>query len=72
MDSLYGFQVFPCHYMFDRKQVKFPRSKKKRMIKKWRKQPKNYKIIPQEKVIQIGNGLHMHPDLYIKLKEQTK
>ena len=37
-------------------QVRFPRSKKKRIRKKWRKQGKNYEFIPEEATCHARKG----------------
>ena len=50
-------------YLSDRVQYKFPRSKKKRIRKKWAKNPKNWKNVPKLETYQIGDTLIMHPEM---------
>ncbi len=44
-----------------REQVRFPRSRKVRIRRKWAKQKKNWRKWPDPKILQIGNAFHMHP-----------
>ena len=54
--------------MADYKQVKFPKTKRKRTQRKWAKQSKNYAYIPWKTIYQIkGMGYVMHPSLKVKL-----
>lgn len=48
-------------------QFRFPRSKKKRIRKKWSKNLANYK--PDPKVYQIQGKLYAHPQTARRLKE---
>ena len=52
-----------------RVQMRFPKSRKRRIRKKWRRNPANYKTIVKPKVIQVARGLHMHPETFTKLKK---
>jgi hypothetical protein len=70
--SLYGFQVRQCPWMTVRKQVRFPRSKKRRMRKKWAKQQRNYATVPSTEIIQMMGAFHMHPETWQKLKATDK
>ena len=54
------------------KQVKFPKSKKKRIISKWKKNKKNFKTVMVEKFLIIGNNILLREDTYFKLKEHYK
>ena len=68
--SLYGFEVRQCPWMTVRKQVRFPRSKKRRMRKKWAKQRRNYATVPSTEIIQMMGVFHMHPETWQKLKRK--
>ena len=64
IDMFNGLQIFTDPNHCTLKQTKFPRSKKARMRKKWRKQLKNYTEIPREPfVIKVAGreGIIMHP-----------
>jgi len=45
----------------DRIQVKFPRSNKQRIRKKWAKRASNWKSVPKRDVYKIGGMLVCHP-----------
>jgi vesicle coat complex subunit len=49
-----------------------PRSKKKRIIKKWKKNPNKQIIKPSTKYYVIGNTIVCHPIMRRKLLEQFK
>lgn len=51
-------------------QFRFPRSKRRRIRAKWRKDRRNWKRIPTGEVYQIGDTLYMHPDMMAKLAEK--
>lgn len=67
---LSGVRVYSSPHMADRKQVRFPRTKKRRIRKKWAKRPENYKTIPWDKVYQMGDAIYAHPAMIEKLKRQ--
>lgn len=51
-------------------QFRFPRSKKKRIRKKWSKQERNFKLVKHEAAAwRVGDTLYVHPTTYIRLKE---
>lgn len=71
-----GIRVMSTPWMCDRIQTRFPKSKKKRIRKKWAKNPKNYSNVPWKKGYVVddplfGGGpiLHIHPQM---LEELTK
>lgn len=66
-----GLRIITNPYMADRVQVRVPRSKKRRIRKKWAKRPENYKIVPWDKAYQIGDVVYMHPSMAEKLRRLT-
>ena len=59
--GLYGLRIVTEPTLSKRVQVKFPKSKKRRMRKKWAKDQKNWKTVPLDTIYQMGNTLIMHP-----------
>lgn len=51
-----GLQLVADSFLSDRKQFRFPRSKCKRIRKKWRKRPENYRDFPRMVAYQVGNN----------------
>jgi len=49
-------------------QVKFPKSKKKRIRNKWKKNSKNFTIKMVEKFFVVGNKIILREETYQKLK----
>lgn len=75
MDSLPSFMGMPVYedsnlYDTHRKQVRFPRSKRARIRRKWAKQEKNFKVWITGDAARIGNRLHVHPTLMPELRRQ--
>lgn len=64
-----GIKLVADPWMFDRVQFRFPRSKKKRIRKKWAKDQKNYKNVPWDKVYKIGDTFIMHPTLLDQVRK---
>jgi hypothetical protein len=54
-----------------RKQIQFPRSKKRRIIKKWAKLEKNYSSTHEPTAYLVeGNKLICHPIIYESLRRE--
>jgi len=68
LQTFTGYQILESNIMTEYKQVRFPRSKKKRIQKKWRKRPANYAHVPMQYALKYDNTLLMHPDLARKLE----
>ena len=67
----FGTPIVPCEWMVDRvwTQVRFPRSKKKRIRKKWRKDSRNFRIVEKPWPAYLANGtLFCHTSTYLALK----
>lgn len=61
--------VSPHIPRFTIKQFRFPRSKGKRIQKKWAKDPRNRRQFPVKNVYVLnGNTIVMHPEDYAKIK----
>lgn len=59
--QLDGIEVIPVAYMSERMQVRFPRSKKSRIRKKWRRDSRNWQDVPMDRCIMMGRRLYVHP-----------
>ncbi len=65
--------MFSCDFMVDRKQVNFPKSRKRRIRAKWAKKQENYSDVPQEHVL-IDHGSRAiigHPVTIARLVEMV-
>jgi hypothetical protein len=61
--------VSPLAYRTERKQIRFPRTKKRCIQKKWRKQDRNFLITHIPQAYKIAETLICHPSIYNQLKE---
>ncbi len=72
-NTFYGMPVITSNYIgTDRIQYRFPKSKKKRIRKKWAKNPQNWKDVPRVASEAIINGqktLVIHPDTLAALEK---
>lgn len=66
--SLYGVRVLLDECLLDRRQLRFPRSKKKRMRRKWEKNKRNWGVVPSGDVLAFNGAVLMHPATFRKLK----
>lgn len=68
MNTFTGIEVHQNSYMpkTQYRQWRFPRSKKKRIQKKWSKQKANWRYDPC--VWRIGGVYYVHPEIYEMLK----
>ena len=60
--GIFEMPFIACNYMEDWKQFRFPRSKKRRIKKKWWKESRNFRMVPQKKIFQVGNSFYAHPE----------
>lgn len=65
-------QILENHLLTVTKQVRFPRSKKRRIQKKWRKRPGNIKTVPDRQCIMIGDKIICHPVVAAELRAAIK
>lgn len=56
----------------ERKQVRFPTSKKKRIRNKWKKDSNNFKTKEVEDTIKMGNKLYVSQKTYDRLLQEIK
>ena len=49
-------------------QYRFPKSKKRRIRKKWSKRPWNFRLVPRECCYQFGNQIIVSPGLMAKIQ----
>ena len=69
----YGFKIIESDLLVDRILKKRCRSKKRRIVKKWNKNPKNWGSKPSELIYRMsGNILVAHPVVVAKIKEVIK
>ena len=67
-----GLQIFITNALYEthRKQIRFPRSKRKRTRAKWAKRPENYKTWRESKsAVRIGGAIWMTPEMWMNLKK---
>lgn len=64
-----GYQIISSQYMTEKKLKRMCRSKKKRIIKKWLKNPKNYIKKPMSKLIinEVHHIIVCHPKIAQKI-----
>ena len=71
----YGVRVFVSNSVVEyrRVQFRFPKSKKRRICKKWRRNPRNYKtVIVNDPVLKINNDFYMSHANYYALWHQLQ
>ena len=72
MSSISGYRIVESLYLVKPIQVRFPRSKKKRMRKKWAKNPRNFTNKPSNEFLVSGDMIVGHPALVAELRRQMK
>jgi len=71
-NSFGGFQIIESQSMTETYQFRFPRSKKKRIKKKWQKRPNNFKTRPRKDFLLYGNHMICHPVAARELRYQME
>ena len=70
LTSLFGYTVFSVSGMVLREQVRFPRSKKHRIQKKWAKRECNWRTTPRLDYLLDARGhLYAHPVALERLRK---
>jgi hypothetical protein len=67
-----GFQIIEDHNLVLKTQIRFPRSKKKRIRNKWSARKENWKITPDPTYYHWGNQIVCHPVMAEKLRNHEK
>jgi len=62
-------RIFESIHLTILKQIRFPRSKKRRIRKKWAKRPDNF--VSEPAAYWVGGDLYAHPVIVRKMREQT-
>lgn len=67
---LAGIRLIEDARMVDRFQVRFPRTKKARIKKKFRKDKRNYRTVPKKEILhsKINNTMTCHPSVAAELR----
>lgn len=63
------FNIIENHFLTKKILIIMCRSKKRRIHKKWLKNPKNYKEVPDDKYYVFGNNITCHPMLAGMVRE---
>lgn len=66
-DTLMGYKIKSNLSLMIRKQVRFGKSKRKRLRRKQAKKPENWAVLPDPKVYVIGEFLVGHPDTIARI-----
>jgi len=64
--------VYQDKNLTKRVQYRFPKSKRRRIRKKWSKDSKNWRIVPDDTIYIMGNRAICHPKMLIELKNHSK
>jgi len=70
-----SFDIVPTNYVFpkfDLVQFRFPKSKKRRIRDKFRKDGKNYRIVEIEQMMVVGNIIYVNYKSFENLKNKFK
>lgn len=64
-----GLRIVESVLLCDRKQVKFPRSKKRRIRRKWAKRDSNFIELPKREILKYGDTLVCHPMIAAEVRK---
>ena len=72
LDRFSGLTLIHSMFLSTRKQVRFPRSKKRRIKKKWAKRKSNWIDEPDQNVYRTEDMIIGHPQTIARLTKQLK
>jgi len=69
LGSLFGTSIVVSEFLSGQnsKQVRFPRSKRKRIRKKWSKDPRNFALVREPQVFRVGETIVADPISYAEI-----
>lgn len=67
-DALLGFKIIESRWLTKRIQFRFPRTRKKRMMKKWLRNSRNFRDVPSLDIYQTPFGVVCHPEMAKSLR----
>lgn len=70
--NIYGLPVYYDSDLVDRVQVRFPRSKKRRIRRKWAKQSCNFRHVPQTTIYVARDFIILHPAMADRLRDRLE
>ena len=69
LDALTAIRLIESEHMTEYRQVQFPKTKKKRIQEKWRKNPRYWATVPMQDAIKLPDGtLVCHPEFAAKVR----
>lgn len=69
LTQFFGPQIFESPHLQTRTQFRFPRSRKRRIRKKWAARENNYKYIPNIYYDAARNVIYAHPSIAQKMRD---
>lgn len=63
LGMIYGKKLITNPLLVEKRLKRMCRSKRKRIIKKWLKNPKNYITGPERRIYRSGDSIICHPDV---------
>lgn len=67
--NIFELPIVPNESLTRRQVLSKPKSKKKRIRKKWLKYPRKYHMVPRKEAIIFSDRIECHPDYIEHLKE---
>ena len=61
-------EIIESHHLTATTQFRFPKSKRHRIRKKWRKNPENFRTLPDTNLYQYGDKIICHPKMARRLR----
>jgi len=53
--GMFGVDIYPTDLGYESRQVRFPKSRRRRIRKKWRKDPRNWRAFPVRACYRMGD-----------------
>ena len=57
---------------YEKVQFRFPKSKKRRIRKKWKKRPENFRMEKRNRVLKLGRQMFVHSLMFEQIKNEYK
>lgn len=70
MGQMFGIKIFENVHLTKTIQARFPKTRKRRILKKWGKKKENFKTIPSPDIYKTDFGFVCHPTTAMKLRAQ--
>lgn len=71
MGHLYGLRIFEDAKLTKTYQARLPKTRKRRILKKWAKRKENFRTVPDRNIYKTAHGIFCHPVVAAEIRRAS-